>query len=406
VLVLVTSWLTSHIARSGNSPNSAFQASSEINFDVAVVETGGSHDEVTAALYYAIGSVPGVHTSMYLAMPRYKIENIYAWLQRRLKLSPYSISKPYELNVNDKETPDIIVLATCEHDLFAVDTALHHNFEHGTPAQSVVCVIHHADKFKAAEERLRRWARAGRLRFMTLSTHTAETLRSEVDQFGGIYKDVHIDVFPPVFPVPLSPTPPQSNRLSIAIQGNFEDTRRDYLNTFLDFERMIEELPETITSRMQFTILGNGKYLGVPQNILPYVSVNFSLDYITYYNLLHQAFAILPAFADDDYYKTKASSSVPASLIAQSPIVGSPQLLESYKYLSQASTWKAENTSEGEMHAVYEILRRNFDDEGKELSSWREEVGNKRIAVKQRAAELMEQNTQLMRQIILKEGSL
>jgi hypothetical protein len=203
----------------------------------------------------------------------------------------------------------------------------------------------------------------------------------------------------------LSPTP-QSNRLSIAIQGNFEDTRRDYLNTFLDFERMIEELPETITSRMQFTILGNGKYLGVPQNILPYVSVNFSLDYITYYNLLHQAFAILPAFADDDYYKTKASSSVPASLIAQSPIVGSPQLLESYKYLSQASTWKAENTSEGEMHAVYEILRRNFDDEGKELSSWREEVGNKRIAVKQRAAELMEQNTQLMRQIILKEGSL
>jgi hypothetical protein len=200
--------------------------------------------------------------------------------------------------------------------------------------------------------------------------------------------------------------PPPTDRISIAIQGNFEDTRRDYLNTFLDFERMIEVLPESISSRMQFTVVGNGKSLGIPANILPYVSVNFSLDFITYYKLLNEAFVVLPAFADEDYYTTKASSSVPASYIAHTPVMGSPRLLESYGYLTPQSMWYGDGTSEGEMHAIYEILRRNFDDEGMEKSSWKEEVANMRVAVKQRAAELMKQNAALMRAIILKEGSM
>ena len=163
---------------------------------------------------------------------------------------------------------------------------------------------------------------------------------------------------------------------------------------------MMDELPQPIISRMRFILAGNGKELGIPAKIMPYVSVNFSLDFIPYYNLLHESFALIPAFADDDYYTTKASSSIPASFIANTPILGSQQLLESYGYLSRDSMWYEEKSGESEIEAVYELLRMHFDDNGQEKSSWKRIVKAKRQAVKNRALELMEGNARLMRQIV------
>jgi hypothetical protein len=409
VTVLATAWLAAHLSRSrpGNSQSSLLDKEPEIDFNVALIETGGSHDEVSAALYYAIGSVPGVFTTMYLSLPRFGIENIYTWLRRRHKLSPYSIQRPYffeSMSSNDTVSPDLIILTSCELDVFAVDTALNNYFQLGPKSQTLVCVMHHIDRFKAVEERVRRWARAGRLRFIALSTHTANQLRKEVNSFGqDIYGKVIIDSFPPVFPVPLNKNPPPSDRLSIAIQGNFEDTRRDYLKTLLEFERMIDELPAPIVSRIHFTLAGDGKKVGVPAKIMPYVSVNFSLDFIPYYNLLHESFALIPAFADEGYYTTKASSSVPASLIANTPIVASQALLESYGYMSHDAIWK--HTGESEMTAIYELLRLHFDDHGIEKSSWKVALEERRRSVKKRALELMAQNSRLMRTMIMKQGS-
>ena len=406
-MVLVTVWLALHLsAPSKQDTRLSLEDRSEIQVNVALVETGGSHDEVAASLYYAIGSLPGVHTSMYLALPRFGIENVYSWLRRRYKLSPYSISRPNEFQSDQKSSPDIIVLVSCEHDVFTVDTALNYYFEHGSKHQMIVCVMHHVDHFRNVEDRLRRWARAGRLRIITLSSYTSDELRKEVDNFQQeIYKGVTIDVFPPVFPAPLDPNPPPTDRISIAIQGNFEDTRRGYLKTLLEFERMIDELPQPIVSRIQFILAGNGKEIGVPGKVMPYVSVNFSLDFIPYYNLLHESFALIPAFADEGYYKTKASSSVAASFIANAPILGSQRLLESYGYLSKESMWEEEDAGESEMTAVYELLRKHFDDNGHEKDSWKAVVKSKKESVKKRALELMADNAGLMWEIILKEGS-
>ena len=406
-MVLITAWLALHLsAPSIPGTRASLEDQTVVKVNVALVETGGSHDEVAASLYYAIGSVPGVYTSMYLALPRFGIENVYSWLRRRYKLSPYSIFRPNEFQSDHTPPPDVIVLVSCEHDVFTADTALHYYFEHGSKHQMIVCVLHHVDRFRNVEERVRRWARAGRLRIMTLSTHTADELRKEVDNFQqDIYKGVSIDVFPPVFPAPLDPNPPPTDRISIAIQGNFEDTRRGYLKTLLEFERMIDELPQPIVSRIQIILAGNGKEVGVPGKVMPYVSVNFSLDFIPYYNLLHESFALIPAFADEGYYKTKASSSIAASFIANTPILGSQRLLESYGYLSKGSMWEEEHAGESEMKAVYELLRKHFDDNGHEKGSWKVVVKSKKQAVKKRALELMADNVRLMREIILKEGS-
>ena len=406
-MVLITAWLALRLSAPRKvDTRVSLEDRTEITLNVALVETGGSHDEVAASMYYAIGSVPGVHTSMYLALPRFGIENVYSWLRRRYKLSPYSISRPNDFQSADASSPKVIVLVSCEHDVFITDTALHYYFEHGSKNQILVCVMHHVDRFGKVEERVRRWARAGRLRFLTLSTHTAEELRKEVDNFQqDTYKGVTINVFPPVFPAPLDPNPPPSDRISIAIQGNFEDTRRAYLKTLLEFERMIDELPQPIVSRIQFILAGHGKEVGVPAKVMPYVSVNFSLDFIPYYNVLHESFALIPAFADEGYYKTKASSTVAASFIANAPILGSQRLLESYGYLSKESMWEEKHGGESEMEAVYELLRKHFDDNGHEKGSWKAVLKSKKQAVNKRALKLMADNAQLMREIILKEGS-
>ena len=404
-MVLVTAWWALQLSRPSKPHRYRLPSEDrpEILANIALVETGGSHDEVTASLYYAIGSVPGVYTSMYLALPRFGIENVYAWIRRRYKLSPYSISRTYDFQSDTADSPNVVILVSCEHDVYAADTELHHYFERGSKHQTLVCVMHHVDRFKNMEERVRRWARAGRLRFITLSTHTAKGLRKEIDNYQqGLYKEVTIDIFPPVFPAPLDPNPPPTHQISIAIQGNFEDTRRGYLKTLLEFERMIDELPQPILSRINFILAGNGNEVGIPGKVMPYVSVNFSLDFIPYYNLLHQAFALIPAFADEGYYETKASSSVPASLIANAPILGSPRLMESYGYLSRESMWEEEMAAESEMKAIYELLRTHFDDNGHEKSTWKATVKAKKEGVKKRALELMEDNIRLMRNIILK----
>src|SRR5271169_3896181 len=92
-MVLLTAWLALHLSRPRNAVKVALEDDRQLHTTVALIESGGSHEEVVSALYYALGSVAGVHTSMYFALPRFGIENVYASLKRRYKLSPYEISK-------------------------------------------------------------------------------------------------------------------------------------------------------------------------------------------------------------------------------------------------------------------------------------------------------------------------
>ena len=407
-IVLAGLWLGSQLIRSRRvhpKPEEGFSV--DTRQEVLLIESGGSHDEVAAAFYYALASIQGLHTYMYLALPRFRIENVYEWLRRRYKLSTYSISPLYALHSHDDlRLPNAIILVTCEHDLYSADTMLQYYFDHGSQEHLLICVIHHVDRFLAIEERLRRWARTNRLHLLTLSTHTTNELLKELEgHHNGLYLQTSVDTFPPIFPVPLNAAAPETDRLAVVLQGNFDDSRRSYLKTLLEFERMVDELPPPIASRLELILAGNGKEVGIPAKIMPYVSVNFSLEYIPYYNLLHQSFALVPAFADESYYTSKASSSVPASLIANVPIMGSQKLLDKYGYLTSESIWLEDVAGESEMSGVYELLRRHFDDHGHERRSWRWALEEKRQGVRKRALELMVENGRLMRAIVGKEGS-
>lgn len=401
LLVITGIWLGLHYE--SVPTNDAIPSGHSKKISVAILETGGSHDEVTMALYHAIGRVSGTNTTLHLAKTRYGSETIYAWMHREYKLSPYSISDPSHFRPSDMPMPAMIVLVTCRMDSKYAETTLDFYFNNGPLDQILLCVMHHSDwEFKDLEPRVRQWAKAGRLRLITLSGHTGLNLRKEVEKFDHVYKEVSIDVLPPVYPVPLDDTPPSnSGNISISVQGNLEDRRRDYRKMFHDFERLIDQLPQTIVSRLQLFVVGSGKPVEISDRIMPYVSFQLNLDYIPYYRLLHSSFVLIPAFADEGYYITKASSSVPASFIANTPIVGSQRLLNTYTYLSSDSMWHLKWEEESEMDAIYEILKEHFDENGAEKKSWKSAVEAKRRAVNDRGIEVMEENARLMQDIVL-----
>jgi len=51
--------------------------------------------------------------------------------------------------------------------------------------------------------------------------------------------------------------------------------------------------------------------------------------------VVHDALAVLPAFASNVYYTTKASSSVAAAIICGTPLLADHELLAAYSYLSE-----------------------------------------------------------------------
>lgn len=58
-----------------------------------------------------------------------------------------------------------------------------------------------------------------------------------------------------------------------------------------------------------------------------------------YYRTVQEAMAVLPAFASDVYYKTKASSSVATAITCGTPLVADRELLKAYSYLSKEATF-------------------------------------------------------------------
>lgn len=54
---------------------------------------------------------------------------------------------------------------------------------------------------------------------------------------------------------------------------------------------------------------------------------------------MQEALAVLPAFASDVYYKSKASSTVATAITCGTPLVADQELLTAYSYLSKKATF-------------------------------------------------------------------
>ncbi|CAD0107005.1 unnamed protein product, partial [Aureobasidium uvarum] len=342
---------------------------------VAIFEHVRAHDEVDAALVHSIASQPNVNLTL---------EKIF----HAFGLNYTGPLNPDHFMGTDKHTtiPDFLVLTTCELALRGAPKRLEALLAQGKTR--LICITHHADHW-AEEQRksdIRPWVDANMVEFWTLSPHTATFLSntiaawdSNADEPWDNPPSPPIRVFVPVFPVAApNVTATESSDLSFAMQGDYDPHRRDYKHIF---ERLGNFLAAAEGDRnVSMHLVGQGQRPTVPENVASHVFFGQGLSYIEFYGLLSKVSAVLPGFASPEYLDRKASSSVPASLIAGTPLVADRKLLAAYAYVEEDSVWLQED---GE---------NEFDVIGRMLSASAEERAEKSKHAKQNAQKVIQGN--------------
>ncbi|KAK9370196.1 hypothetical protein V1509DRAFT_674844 [Lipomyces kononenkoae] len=328
---------------------------------IFLVENAGSHEEVFAALIYAFAQIPNSYIYEYLFRPRF---NIFTILK---SFNLGNLAKPrFSTSMKLDETephPDIILATTCEFDVTRLQPQMSYMLGNGS---YLFCTIHHADRWHRESSykyynAIQPWIEADRVTFLFLSGHTKRYVEEQViPSWDMKHRDAtkKFEVFVPVFPV----EPSTKEEMSFSLQGNYESVRRDYksiFDRFSAFEKNHPDKPQFQQLRMH--LIGHGKHPDVPQEIGNRVEFNEGLEFEEFYKILSESFALLPAFASDEYYDRKASSSVPASLIAGVPIVGKRQLLQTYDYMTEDSMW-IQGDDEDDMAVVGRILEMSQQD--------------------------------------------
>lgn len=361
---------------------------SQKRLNIAIVETTGYHDEVVAAFVHSFGSQKNWNLSLFQQDQRYGIESI----MEKFKLpKPVPASRsPAMLLAEDTAALDIVVLTTCEYDRIALASQLETLLKEGKT--HLFCVVHHADHWanEDHEKFIAPWIEKGLVDFVTLSQHTATFLQ----EFGISAWETKPPVrpFAPVFPVNLPELPKDvdadEEELGFGLQGLYESTRRNYKTIFLHLQDFIDlrssERDGKTNRSITLHLLGQGTHPEVPSGLTSHVSFDESLDYDEYYSILSHTFALLPAFASEEYLDRKASSTVPAGLIGGTPLVATKEILAAYSYLPEDAVYLQK-----EDETEFDVIERVLKDAGKHRIA-------KMQTVRNTCAELVKSNSRLV----------
>ena len=311
---------------------------------VLLREHAGWHDEVTASFMDTLRTYGDVETTVSLKARRFHIEEVYSMFT--WKNEPANLSGNFTAASMAKLRPHVIISVTCGLDLQ----------EHGEAYERILrdqhtvllCVVHHSNLFYWAEseefKRSQPWIRAGRIRFVTMSPHVTDMLEERLLAHRITQEDpsgpLIVSTFPPVFCVDgLFADAKRAGRRYVAMQGNIEDQRRDYDRTFRQFGQAVEKAGISGDGSPQIVVIGTGSARALSDDLKDSVRFLTNVPYPDFYRTLHGALALLPAFAEDKYYFTKASSTIAASLISTTPLIASSLLLKKYTFLGEGDVF-------------------------------------------------------------------
>ncbi|GKT49668.1 uncharacterized protein ColSpa_09849 [Colletotrichum spaethianum] len=325
------------------------------NARVAIIETVGTHDEVTSALVTAFGGLPNVDLTLMLRQQRYNMQDIMNSFKLASASSKLISHDDLASMVAGDTPPHVLVSTTCELDLENKPTEFRDLLTKGETY--LFCLMHHADRWGDGQhvDIIREYIEKGMADFIGLSQHTVDFLHRDTAEKWDRELNYTAHVLPPVFSVKLPDTDPEG--LSLAMQGDYSSGRRNYQHTFEQLGHVIGELrakagaDEEKNKKVTLHVIGHGEIPSVPDDLKSNVVFDQDLSYPDFYRTLSGAFTIIPAFADEGYLDRKASSTVPAALIAGAPIVASEQLLAAYTYLPREAVWLSE-PGEDEMDTI------------------------------------------------------
>ncbi|KAF5682891.1 hypothetical protein FCIRC_4748 [Fusarium circinatum] len=347
---------------------------------IMLVESSGTHDEVAAALMHAFGNQEGSSLDVYFANQRFNMQGIMA----NFTLAANVTIHKWDKFANDvtENPPHILVSTTCEFDLDRGTDPIVNLLK--TANTHLFCTIHHADRWAQGKyvHAVRSWAEHERVDFVGLSQHTVDFFLNDTIPKWHTAANLTTRVIPPVFPVNI-PDPDLEPGISLSLQGDYSDGRRDYNGVFNHLGSVVRKAKEEseghTPQNVSLHLVGHGTHPEVPDHVKDHVFFDEGLSYPDFYTLMSKSFAVLPAFASETYFDRKASSTIPAALIAGAPIVATEELLKAYSYLPREATWVA-RPGEGEM----DVIERVIDD--------RDGFLKRRQAVRDFTKSLLEQN--------------
>jgi len=332
--------------------------------NVAIVESGGTNDETTAGLIHAFGKQSNSHLSLYTLQQRYGVGDIINSFKLAHPLAANKSSADFGDGILRGEVPDVIVSATCETDLIALDIPLTQLLE--LKKTYLFCIVHQPERWASSDltRRIQPWIDEQLVDLVTLSQHTAHFLRTEIINDWDFNATITVRHMTPLFPVSLPDTefpttretaigPSPVLQYPIAIHGDFDASRHNYTDAFThilalkDRAKAVSITTENNEKAIQqrdvsLHVFGERIPPDVPKNVKPILNINREMSYQRQYEILSQSYILLPAFASDsqsDYMTKLASWAIPASLIAGVPIVSSDDILFSYSYLPKEAVW-------------------------------------------------------------------
>ncbi|KAJ3281471.1 hypothetical protein HK104_011451 [Borealophlyctis nickersoniae] len=355
---------------------------------VVIAESGGAHQEVMAALILTFGGIllqspptsaadPLTKISLYVKTRGHSgFGQVLNGIYPNVTFPSYRLREYKPLRGDTTDELEILVMTTCEQDVYNLRLK-----PDRLPTRFVaVCVIHHPD-YLHARRNLRAmfqgWVRhPEKIRFLMLSPHTEHylTKRTFPNHWGKlIYANgkkvfskealhkLRTGWFAPVFPAPLHIDEPKKdgNKTIISIQGSFESKRRNYTHIFASLYSILHPVDinngATPPPNVHIRLIGSGKPPKIPSTLKNHVTILRDLSYPQYYKALGTSSLLLPAFGSEYYYINKASSSIPASIIAGVPVLASHKLLKAYGYLSPDAAIIQEE-GEDDMEAVARVI--------------------------------------------------
>lgn len=362
---LVSNWQLPFVAGDGSTgfrkiPDTVHERN---QLKVAILEAAGVHDEVVSALIHAFGGQKHVNLRMYQKNSRYNMDAIVKEFELASPIIDTQKSWDIEKDIIH-DPPHVVVSTTCELDTKMRKAAFTALLEKSNAY--LFCLCHHADQWDEGinVDWARKFAAKNRLDMITLSNHTGEFLAENgVSKWGEDGRNVKIRVLPPVFPA--GTLGPKDGEINLAMQGDYASERRDYIGIFKDFDSVIARAKKLgATDDVTLHLVGHGKHPAVPDNIKERVTFDESLSYPEFYSILSSSYAVLPAFATEEYFDRKASSTVPASIIAGAPLIATEELLEAYTYLPREAAWVVKH-GETELATVRRIIGDQYEFEKK-----------------------------------------
>lgn len=363
---------------------------------VAVVESAGENEEVTAAMVYAFGRQPLSPLSLYLLEQRFQMGEIIKEFNISSPIVAEKASIDFADVVNGPTPPQLLISSSCETDLIRLSDPFETLLKAGKTY--LFCVVNDADRWKEGElvDKIRPWVHQQMIDFVTLSSHTARHLRTRAIANWDFNATVTVQWLPPVFPVNL-PEPPTetaqqaSNTFPFALYTDADPSQNNYTDIFASVQSVFEQAKNVTNDvdtqharNVVLHLLGRGPAPKISSSLTQNIEYNSTITFREYYTLLSHSFALMPYLPLPHFLQSRSSPAVPAALIAGVPLIANVDLLEAYSYLPPDAVWMS-TTGEGEMDTVRRVVQWSAPEH------WR-----KRQVVKKRAARIMERNVELV----------